>query len=117
MNKKKLGKTGECKIADYLTYKGWKILEKNFRHNRKEVDIIARKKSLIIFVEVKTRRNEKFGKGLEAVDVNKRNNIISVARYYLRSKNLMNCNVRFDVASLDGNAVSYIENAFQITGN
>ena len=114
MASKDVGKIGENRIARYLKDKGWIILEKNFRFHKKEVDIIAQKHDLIIFVEVKTRKNTQFGRGSEAIDTQKRNNIIHVARHYIEKNNLNNFNVRFDVASIDGESFSYIENAFQV---
>jgi len=114
MASKDVGKIGENRIARYLKDEGWIILEKNFRFHKKEVDIIAQKHDLIIFVEVKTRKNTQFGRGSEAIDTQKRNNIIHVARHYIEKNNLNNFNVRFDVASIDGESFSYIENAVQV---
>lgn len=114
MNKCTIGKVGEKRIVSFLKSKGFFILESNFRYGKKEVDIIARKDDKIIFIEVKTRNYRGFGTGAEAIDTRKRNNIISVARYYVNKNKLNDCNIRFDVASIDKNNVIYIENAFQV---
>lgn len=113
-NKKKLiGKAGEDRVAGHLKADGWKILERNFRYHKKEVDIIACKDDIITFVEVKTRKSVEFGLGLEAVDKHKRRNILGVARYYIELKKLHDFNVRFDVASIYRTSFLYIEDAFQ----
>ena len=117
MNRQDLGRVGENQIAEYLIRHGWTILEMNYRYHKKEVDIIAKKYDMIVFVEVKKRSTRKFGRGFEAIDANKMNNMIYVARHYLKKHNLTNCNIRFDVASIDENAFSYIEDAFQLSGN
>ena len=114
MNRNIIGRSGENQIIRYLIDQGWTILERNFRYQRKEVDIIAQKNDLIIFVEVKTRQSRKFGRGMEAIDQLKRNNIIFVARYYIEKNHMHNCDFRFDVASVDYDSFTYIENAFQI---
>ncbi len=113
MNKKDLGKAGEKIIVQYLQKKGWTILETNFRFHKKEIDIIARKDDIISFIEVKTRRHTGFGMGMEAVDKLKQRTIIQVARHYMEKHCFPETLVRFDVASLDGDVVSYIEDAFR----
>ena len=71
-----LGKFGESEAEHYLKKKRYKILEKNYRGRLGEIDIIAEKKKEIIFVEVKTRKSDKFGKPYEAVDFRKQRKII-----------------------------------------
>ena len=109
-----IGKNGEDKIACYLKKRGWTVLERNFRYQKKEVDIIASKDNIISFVEVKARNSDQFGKGFEAVDNKKQRHILSVARYYIDNNKLHDKNIRFDVASIDRDVIRYIENAFQI---
>jgi len=113
MNRKQLGDFGEDRAARYLIERGWEIVERNYRFGRKEVDIIARKKDLCVFVEVKTRRTEGYGRGVESVDGRKRSRIARVATQFLAARNLTDVNVRFDVVSIDGETIEYIEGAFQ----
>jgi putative endonuclease len=108
------GKEGERAVMEYLLEKGYKILERNYRSGHREVDIVAAKDDTVAFVEVKKRNGSDFGLGLESVTEKKKRNIISVARQYIKNSTLMNCNVRFDVASIDGNELRYIENAFHL---
>ena len=108
------GKKGEEKIVGFLKKRGWTILERNFRYKKKEVDIIASKCGIIIFVEVKTRNSDQFGHGFEAVDDHKKQHIMIVARYYIDKNKLQDINIRFDVASIDRGVIRYFENAFQV---
>lgn len=77
------GNTGEALAAAYLTEKGYCIMHQNWRHGHWEVDIIAQKDAILHFVEVKTRRNRKFGHPEEQVDQKKIQNLINVAEEYL----------------------------------
>jgi putative endonuclease len=113
MNRRELGNLGEEQVARYLRMNGFEILERNYRFSGREIDIIARAGEVIVFVEVKKRSQERWGRGAEAVDHRKRRRILGVAAHYLAEKSLTDVNVRFDVASLDGSTMEYIENAFQ----
>jgi len=78
------GKQGEELAVKYLLNQGYKILERNFRYSRfGEIDIIAMKDSHISFVEVKSRKNSKFGHPLEAISPQKIEKIIMSMRYFL----------------------------------
>ena len=75
-NNKDLGNSGENIARLFLESKGYKIIEKNYRANRKEIDIIAQKDEYIIFAEVKTRSSAAFGIPSESVNIKKQQNII-----------------------------------------
>ena len=79
---------------------GYEILERNYRCRQGEIDIIAKEKQEIVFVEVKTRSNLCFGKPREAVDEGKQNHIYKTAKYYLYKHKLENSYVRFDVIEI-----------------
>jgi len=102
VNKKNFGYSGETVACTYLKNKNYKILERNFYYHGGELDIIAydRDHNTLVFVEVKTRANLKFGYGVEAVGYVKLNNIIKGAKYYLYIKGINNVNIRFDVIDL-----------------
>lgn len=117
---KLLGKFGEECAVVYLKEKKYKVLEKNYKNIFGEIDIIAKHKKDIVFVEVKTRKSDKFGKPYEAVDYHKQNKIITAAKLYLTQNKLFDKNIRFDVvevyaAMTDGKAeldkITHIENA------
>ena len=95
-----LGKTGEDIATQYLIQKGYKIVERNFYCRQGEIDIIAKEKQEIVFVEVKTRSNLCFGKPREAVDEGKQNHIYKTAKYYLYKHKLENSYVRFDAIEI-----------------
>lgn len=95
--KKQFGNAGEDIAVKYLEEQGYIILERNFYCRQGEIDIIAKDKNEIIFVEVKTRRDTKYGYPSEAVNQQKIKHILKTAKYYLYKNKLLNKYVRFDV--------------------
>ena len=91
------GKIGEDLAAKYLQQLDYRIIERNFVAKQGEIDIIARDKQELVFIEVKTRTNTLYGKPVEAVNEPKQKHLIGTAKYYLYSKHLENEFVRFDV--------------------
>lgn len=79
---------------------GYKIIERNYRCRQGEIDIIAKDKNELVFIEVKTRSNLCFGRPREAVDNYKQNHIYKTAKYYLHNNKLENSYVRFDVIEI-----------------
>ena len=100
MNTRRFGIIGEKIAQDYLRKKGYKILETNFYTKRGEIDIITCKDKCIIFVEVKTRTNLKFGTPAMAVNITKKKRIISSAKTFLFLHKLQNYEIRFDVVEV-----------------
>lgn len=98
--KQEIGKNGENIAEKYLKSSGYTILERNFRCKIGEIDIIAMDKKEIVFIEVKTRRNSKYGNPSEAVDDTKQKHIINAAKWYIHIHNLYNCFIRFDVIEI-----------------
>ena len=89
MTNKIIGKYGEDIAKNFLIKKGFKILETNYRYSRiAEIDIIASKKDILHFVEVKTRTQEFFGKPLEAITSNKLKQIFSCAIQYMNNSKI-----------------------------
>ena len=79
-----IGAKGEEKACKYLKMKGYQIMEKNYRCKLGEIDIIAKDKNKeIVFIEVKTRSNLKYGNPAEAVNSGKQIHIKKVASYFL----------------------------------
>lgn len=113
-NKRKLGTRIEGIVREYLTAHGFEILEMNYRCKQGEIDIVAREDGYYVFVEVKYRNSEKCGTPAEAVGIAKQKRISKVARYYLYCHNLGEFTpVRFDVASVLKNKITYYKNAFE----
>ena len=91
------GKTGEELVAKYLESIGYTIIERNFVARQGEIDIIAKEKEELVFIEVKTRTNTAFGRPIEAVNRPKQKHLISTVKYYLYANHLENAFVRLDV--------------------
>lgn len=98
-NHNDFGKIAEDLAADYLQKNGYKILSRNFRFQKAEVDIIAEKDDCIIIVEVKARSTDAFMLPQEAVTKIKIKSIVSAANHYLEEFNHHN-EVRFDIISV-----------------
>jgi len=116
MDKALTGAYGEVIAARYLRDNGYRILDANYRTRLGEIDIIASKRKVIAFVEVKTRVEGSMLRAADAVDYPKRKRIIAAAQSYI-SQNKIKLQPRFDVAEVyvDGLEVkdfNYIENAY-----
>jgi len=95
----KLGEKGERLAVKFLNKKGYKIIEQNYRTPLGEIDIIARERETLVFIEVKTRESIAYGLPFEAVNYTKRQRIAKIAMLYLkRFKEIPPC--RFDVISI-----------------
>lgn len=109
------GKQGEEETVQYLLQHGYEIVERNWRYQRYEIDIIARKGSILSIVEVKTRTGNFYGEPYEAVTKKKERALADSADFYVVSKNL-DVEVRYDIASVtmfNGKSnVVLIEDAF-----
>ena len=117
MNTKILGERGEKLAARYLQKKKYVILARNFRTKLGEIDLIARDKDCVCFVEVKTRRS--WDVPQEAVAWQKQRKLVRLAQSYLK-QNYQSVDVRcrFDVVAIeeqgDGkHKIEFIENAFE----
>lgn len=87
-------------MAEYLEKLGYKIICNNFRCIQGEIDIIAKDKEELVFVEVKTRTSKKYGEAREAVNRNKQKHIYNSAKYYLYKNNMETVFVRIDVVEV-----------------
>lgn len=95
-----LGRSGERIAADFLTGKGLEIVETGFRLFRGEIDIIARDGRTLVFVEVKTRGGDEFGRPEESVTAAKQRQIKKIALGYIVERGLEDTNCRFDVVAV-----------------
>ena len=110
--KKLLGRAGEIKAEKFLKKKGYKILEKNYKTHSGEIDLIAEKSGEIVFAEVKTRTDDSFGNGAEAVNAKKRERYFKVASEYLLKTDKSDFPCRFGVITLHSGEIRHLENAF-----
>lgn len=108
--KHEIGKTGEDIAVKYLKEKGYKIIERNFLCKQGEIDIISKDKEEYVFIEVKTRSNESYGKPKEAVDKIKKKHIYKSTEYYVFLKKLENKPIRIDVIEIYKKKEKYLLN-------
>jgi len=106
------GRIGEKIALKYLESRNVEVIATNYRTRFGEIDIIARDKEYIVFIEVKLRQNSEHGLPREAVGKYKQKNIVKVARDFIMKNNLIDIDFRFDVIEILGTSVEYIENAF-----
>ena len=116
--KQRIGRGGEELAADYLQRQGYRIIARNYRTRQAEIDIIAKHKGVLVFVEVKTRRSKGFGHPKWAVTPAKQRKISMAALEYLKKHRAMQSRARFDVVTIqrmDGNLhIEVIANAFEL---
>lgn len=112
-NKRETGTRKEELAADFLTRRGVKILERNFRCRQGEIDLIGMDGQYLVFVEVKYRKTARNGMPAEAIGHIKQQRIRYTAQFYLYSRHYredMPC--RFDVVSILGDQINWIRDAF-----
>lgn len=95
----KRGRIGENLACKYLEKNQYNIIERNFYCRQGEIDIIAcdENEKELVFFEVKTRSNFKYGMPCESVDKRKQNHILSVVKYYIYKNKIKNIPIRIDV--------------------
>ncbi len=112
------GKKGEDIAVAYLKSRGYQIIERNYRCPLGEIDVVARDRDTIVFVEVKSRKSQEFGDPQLAVVKGKQKKISRISLMYLKEKHLYPCDARFDVVAIkmlpDGNTIDLIQNAFEL---
>jgi len=96
-----LGKWGEDIAADYLERKGYQIVERNWKSGHHDLDIVASDDGTLVIAEVKTRRSRLFGNPEEAIDYQKRKNLMAAINHYVKSHQVRG-HVRFDIISIVG---------------
>ena len=113
------GKAAENAAAKFLESNGYKVIRRNYKTKFGEVDIIAKDKSVICFVEVKARHSRLFGEPKEAVSAVKQRQISKAAICYLKENNLLERAARFDVVSLlythDLPEIDLVKDAFELS--
>jgi len=112
----RFGALGEEAAAELLRKAGYRIVARNHRCSRGEVDVIAEKGDLLVFVEVRTRATAAFGGPEETVGTRKQRRVVAAARDYLAQRRGPPKAARFDVIAVvdgpAGPALTHFENAF-----
>lgn len=118
-----LGAEGEARAARYLESKGYRIVARNVRAGGVELDLVARHRGWIVFVEVKARRSERFGPPESAVHARKRARLVTGALAWLQENPGRRRGIRFDVIAWTVSEatgterewrVRHFENAFEV---
>lgn len=95
------GKHGEDIASDFLSKKGFKVIERNFKKRYGEIDIVAIDDNVLVFVEVKTRSSSKYGSPLESITPWKLRAVIKTAQYYKLTHSKLPEQLRIDAISIE----------------
>lgn len=98
--------------AEFYIGRGFTVLERNWRAGHKEIDLIVRNDTVVVFVEVKASFSKKFGHPAERIDRRKIENLSEAARRYIAEHDIAGIDVRFDVITFDGGELEHYPNAF-----
>ncbi len=109
-----VGATSEDRAVDHLVRQGYRIVERNYRCKLGELDVIARDGRVLVFVEVRSRRNADYGSALEAVGWHKRRKVSKVAMAYLAQRRPRFDEARFDVVAITGADLVHIQDAWRL---
>jgi putative endonuclease len=120
-DRRALGAEGEAHAAAHLERLGFRVLERNARADGVELDLVAARGGLVVFVEVKTRRARRFGAPEESVDARKRARLARGAAAWLHARRLRAARVRFDVITCEADGMGgfrlrHWEGAFDARG-
>jgi len=107
------GLAGEAAAIRYLLSRGCDIVAHRFRAGHREIDLIARRGSVVMFVEVKTRRGRAFGSPLEAVTGAKRREVVKAARVWVDRWGRPGDVYRFDCIGIVDGQLEHVEDAFR----
>jgi putative endonuclease len=109
------GREAETRAWQYLESRGLRLLQRNYRSRRGEIERVLQDQDSLVFVEVRCRRESRFGSGAESVDRRKQSKLIACAQHYLQAyPGIARQPCRFDVVSVGGSeeSIEWIRNAF-----
>jgi putative endonuclease len=109
-----VGARGEDRAVRHLARHGYRIVERNYRCKVGELDIVARDGSVLVFVEVRSRRDGERGSALDAVTWHKRRKVSRVAMVYLAQRRPRFEQARFDVVAITGAELVHIKDAWRL---
>lgn len=114
----KTGRRGEALAEKFLRKAGFEVVARNVRVGYDEIDLIVRQGDTLVFVEVKTRKNEDFGRAASAVNRAKRKKLSRAAVHFLKRRKLRPPHIRFDIVEVVGEPpeIHHIANAFPLEG-
>ena len=115
-NKRARGMKGEKLAADYLQSKGYEIVTRNYRCSLGEIDLIARREGMLVFVEVRSRWSGSFGPPEQSISDRNMNRLIDLANYYLSTELRREVPCRFDFIGIKFNREDGTESINHIAG-
>jgi putative endonuclease len=108
------GENSEHLACKHLQANGLKLLQQNYRLRTGEIDLIMRDGNIIVFIEVRYRKSQRYGGALLSIDARKQARIIRTAQHYLQYR-APEAQARFDVIAIEGdNGIQWIKNAFDL---
>lgn len=110
-----IGRKGELLAKQYLVSHKYNILNMNYRNKIGEIDIIAMKNNILVFIEVKTRRSLEYGYAYEAVNRRKQEKIIATSSVFLKQNGFKDVQLRYDIIEVyltPSTRINHIDNAF-----
>ena len=110
------GADAERDAAQMLVAAGYEIIERNYRCKAGELDIIARDRGVLVFVEVRSRSDAEHGSAAEMVGPGKQRRVARVAAYYLATQAPVFDECRFDVVAITAGEAELIKDAFRLRG-
>jgi len=122
-NTREIGNHAENRALKYLLDQGLKLIKRNYHCKCGEIDLIMSDNNIIVFVEVRYRKNTYYGSGAETIDFRKRKKLLASATHFLQNKRMLDRFCRFDVISVSQGQtennktknfqINWIPNAFQ----
>lgn len=109
-----IGQQAEKQARDYLVKKGLQHIDSNYRCRYGEIDLIMQDKDIIVFIEVRFRKNSQFGGAAASVDVRKQHRIIATAQHFIQHQRHPANAYRFDVVAMNKNSLDWIPDAFRL---
>src|SRR5262245_12910474 len=115
MSTRSVGEQYESLAADYLSARGFRIIERNFTCKGGELDLVCDDAGTLVFVEVRARADGDYGSPEETIRHEKKHRIVHAARVYLQARGIVEeaTPCRFDVIAVEGEEIRYFMNAFE----
>lgn len=114
MSRTQVGAAAEERAAVYLREQGFRVLARNYRKKFGELDIVALTGDVLVFVEVRSKKNTHYGTPAETISRQKRARLTRAAEAYLAHSRMGDMPCRFDVIAIVGETIEHIVDAFRL---